>query len=28
VGVKARVDAGKISIDLTALAESAAKVHK
>ncbi len=28
VGVKARVDAGKISIDLTALAESAATVHK
>jgi high-affinity iron transporter len=28
VGVKARVDAGKISIDLTALAESAAIVHK
>lgn len=27
-GVKARVDAGKISIDLTALAESAATVHK
>ncbi len=28
VGVKARVDAGKISIDLTALSESAATVHK
>ena len=28
VGVKARVDGGKISVDLTALAESAATVHK